>query len=119
MTEMALPNVANALFSSPEPASPAFMDLLMQAGSNADWMLPELDIPVRLTAAGNRACDSLRPANFESPRGQFPPVLVSKHGSSVLKRHDPRLPLPSDISTPLILWRCTKLPAGLSCNAPL
>jgi len=63
MTEMALPNVANGLFSSPEPASPAFMldgedkyldvfarDLLMQAGSNADWVLPELDM-VRFTAA--------------------------------------------------------------------
>ena len=65
MTEAALPNVANGLFS-PEPASPGFMldgddkyldvfarDLLMQAGSNADWALPELDIagiPVRLAA---------------------------------------------------------------------
>ena len=63
MAETALPNVANVLFG-PEPASPAFMlegdldvfarDLLMQAGSNADWALPELDmagIPVRLSAA--------------------------------------------------------------------
>ena len=59
MMEAAVPTVANALFS-PEPASPAFVgldaedkyldvfarDLLMQAGSTADWdlPLPQLDI---------------------------------------------------------------------------
>ena len=124
MTEMALPNVANGLFS-PEPASPAFMldgddkyldvfarDLLMQAGSNADWVLPELDM-VRLTAAQLTArgfatrsprtrssVAALRPKpgkpafrHFESCVGrELLPMDAGKRCSSLLSESEPASP---------------------------
>ena len=103
----------------------------MQAGSNADWVLPELDM-VRLTAARKplvRPARDLRcsaaaclvtleartdciSASFSCRVGrQFLPTRASEHGSSVCIQNPPACTCCYPIFSLASFARCMKLPA--------